>query len=754
MTPCARPNCPGAIDDTGFCDTCGRRALPEPISIDTPVTGSQPRSANSVLQAVDGLVSLPVTPGEDPSSRIITDPQSLSFARKCRKHDCGTTISTRYADQPALLKGFCPKCGTAFNFTPRLANGEVVGDQYEVVGPIAHGGLGWVYVAKDTHLDDNHVALKGLIEPNDPVAVNLGIAERRFLSSLDHPNIVRIYNFVTHDDTEAGDRRGYIVMEYLNGRSLREILHDARRTGDGREPLPLEHVLAYGYEILLALEYLHGRELLYCDMKPDNVIRTANRIKIVDMGGVRRFDDRDSPVVGTPRYQVSRDEIAGRGLSVQSDVFTVGKMLEELFRASDDWRPGGAGGPDAAGLAIESFTRLVKRATDTDWNRRFASAARMAEQVTGVLRELLALRKRREHAEPSTLFAPTATLLDGGLSTVPSLERWTVGRSRSAEALPDDHPWGGPTTAPGALVDQRPAAASVAVGLPVPYVDPADPAADLLATVSAPDPRGLLDRLSGVRPESAEVEFLRCRAHLELADLDGAEECAARAEAALGRKARFNWRTAWHRGLLALARDEVRQAHKQFDVVYAAIPGEIAPKLALGYCAERLDQPERAELYYQAVWRRDRSHANAAFGLARLRLRDGDRAGAVAVLDEVPRVSRHYDAARVAAVRICSEPMSDGLATWEQLTEARRRLPALVLDGGEPGGKARDRLTAAVLEQTLERIPPSDDGPALENELRRKLEESFMRLAKQADRAADKGALVDLANFVRPWSWV
>ncbi|MEZ0077123.1 tetratricopeptide repeat protein [Planotetraspora sp. GP83] len=745
-TPCARPNCPGAIDKTGFCDTCGRRALPESVSTDAPGAASQPRSASSVLLAVDGLVSLPVTPGDDPSNRIITDPQSLSFARRCRKHDCGTTISTRYADQPALLKGFCPKCGTPFDFTPRLANGEVVGDQYKVVGPIARGGLGWVYVAKDTHLDDNHVALKGLIEPNDPVAVNLGIAERRFLSSLDHPNIVRIYNFVTHDDPEAGDRRGYIVMEYLNGRSLREILHDARRTGEDREPLPLEHVLAYGYEILLALEYLHGRELLYCDMKPDNVIRTANRVKIVDMGGVRRFDDRESPIVGTPRYQVSRDEIAGRGLSVQSDVFSVGKMLEELFRAADDWRPGGADAPGEAGLAIESFARLVSRATDADWNRRFASAARMAEQVTGVLRELLALRTGREHAEPSTLFAPTAALLDGGLSTVPSLERWTLGRSAEA------------------LTDLRPTAASVAVGLPVPYVDPGDPAADLLATVSAPDPRGLLDRLSGVEPESAEVEFLRCRAHLELAylelaylelaGLDGAERCAARAEAALGPKARFDWRTAWHRGLLALARDEVRQAQKRFDAVYAAIPGEIAPKLALGYCAERLGQPERAELYYQAVWRRDRSHANAAFGLARLRLRGGDRAGAVAVLDQVPRVSRHHDAARAAAVRIYSEPMSSGPPTWEQLSEARRRLPALVLDGGEPRGKARDRLTAAVLEQTLGRIPPSDDGPAAENDLRRELEELFMRLAKQADTAADKGALVDLANSVRPWSWV
>ncbi|MBB4917003.1 serine/threonine-protein kinase [Streptosporangium saharense] len=687
MTACAF--CSGEVDGDGYCVECG---LPADTAPRPAVSGSR------MLRAADGLVSVPVPSGRDPSTRVISDPSRVRLNRRCRR---GHVINFTYAGQPVVLRGFCPTCKTPFDFTPRLAPGELVADQYEVVGPIAHGGLGWVYVARDRHLNDNYVAMKGLIQPDDPVAVSLEVSERRFLISLDHPNIVRIYNFVTHDDSR-GERGGYIVMEYLDGQSLGEILAN-RHT----RPEP-EHVLAYGYEILLALDYLHGRDLLYCDMKPDNVIITPDRVKVIDIGGVRRCDDPSGPVVGTPGFQVSTKERRERGLTVRSDIYAVGRTLEKLL---------GPGGTPRAGLAVESLRRLVQRAAHQDWERRFASAAEMLEQLRGVLREVRAFRP--EHVppvfEPSTVFDPGADLLDGGLSAVPPLERWTRGLRGALPGLP-------------------PPSALVARGLPVPRIDPDDPEAGPLASIGTTTARGLLDQLSEVRP-SPEVALRRFRAHLELDELDEAETCLSG----------DGWRVTWHRGLLALAREEYGTALSCFDRVYGALPGETAPKLARAFCQEHLDDLRAAEEGFDVVWRRDRSQTNAAFGLARLRVRAGDRPGAVAILNEVPRVAQHHDAARVATVRVLSEELPGGNAPdGEDLARAARLLASLVLDGGEPTGKVRDRLTTAVREARL-CVEPGDEA-------RRELERSYLALANQATTWQDRGRLVDLAHSVHPWS--
>src|SRR5262249_52435915 len=175
-----------------------------------------------------------------------------------------------------------------------------------------------------------------------------------------------------------------------------------------------------------------------------------------------------------PRYQVTREEIQRRGLSVRSDIYTVGKTLEALFHASADHlkRPHAGSQKKSIKPGIDSFERLGKRATadEKHWYRRFASAAEMSEQLTGVLREVLSLRLGREHPEPSTVFAPTAALLDAGLGAVPPLDHWTVaGRG-------------------GMLADGRPSPLSLAIGLPTPQIDPRDPPAARLATLRPPRP--------------------------------------------------------------------------------------------------------------------------------------------------------------------------------------------------------------------------------------------------------------------------
>src|SRR5262249_13580981 len=225
--------------------------------------------------------------------------------------------------EPGRAEGFCRGCGAPFSFVPKLARGELVGGQYEVVGCLAHGGMGWVYLARDHNVSDRWVVLKGLLNAGDDDATAAALAERRFLAEVEHPNIVKIHNFVQHGSA------GYIVMEYVGGTSLKDILTARREANGGTpQPLPVAQAIAYTLEVLPAFGYLHGRGLLFCDFKLDNVIQTEHSLKLIDLGGVYRIGDASSPIYGTVGYQAP--EIAQVGPSVPSDLFTVARTLAVL----------------------------------------------------------------------------------------------------------------------------------------------------------------------------------------------------------------------------------------------------------------------------------------------------------------------------------------------------------------------------------------------------------------------------------------
>ena len=154
--------------------------------------------------------------------------------------------------------GYCGKCGLKYNFVPGLKAGDVVAGQYQVKGPIAFGGLGWIYLGFDKVLS-RYVVLKGLLNTQDESAAAAAVAERQFLAAVKHPNIVGIYNFV-----QSGSE-GFIVMEYVGGKTLKQIRQE-------RGPLPAAEAIAYIHRILPAFGYLHRMGLVYCDFKPDYVM--------------------------------------------------------------------------------------------------------------------------------------------------------------------------------------------------------------------------------------------------------------------------------------------------------------------------------------------------------------------------------------------------------------------------------------------------------------------------------------------------
>jgi serine/threonine-protein kinase PknG len=753
--------CGGTIED-GYCTVCGLAAAPAPAPGAVPgATSSAPagpafttsrqasggrgsrltsgRSARGQLGA--GLVEIPPVPYRDPASAVLTDPQVPENRRFCAS--CEQPVGRGRDGLPGLTEGFCRNCGHRFSFTPKLAKGDLVAGQYEVLGCLAFGGLGWIYLARDRNVSDRWVVLKGLLNTTDVDAMAAAVAERQFLAQVEHPNIVRIYNFVQHADRRTGESAGYIVMEYVGGKSLKEILQDARRSGGS---VPVAHAIAYAIEVLPALGYLHDRGLVYCDFKPDNVIQTEEQLKLIDMGGVRPIDG-DDPIYGTVGYQAP--EIETDGPSVSSDLFTVARALAVLtFEFKGYQKEYKFTLPDRVPLLAqqESFARLLRRATNADPNRRFGSAGEMAEQLIGVLREVLAVEDGTPRPAFSTVFSPELQAIG------------TVDDTAGAALAP-------------------PQAAEIIGGMPTPQVDRADPAAGYLATSAGLDPAQraatLATAVSGdasVPSEvatSVETRLALARARLDVGDYDGAKLTLAE----LATDDPSDWRIAWTDGLRRLAVGDPGVAAGAFAAVYDELPGELAPKLALAFAAEAGGDLATASHYFRLVWTVDRSCISAAFGLARTCLAAGDRPGATAALAAVPETSSHHAAAQIAAVRIL---VSAGV-TRDDLRQADSQLGRLALDEAR-----RQQLTVEILRAALDWAsatqPPgsqasgrhapgapestaaSGDGLILghkpnERALRLGLERGYRELARLTPDRNRRIELIDLANAVRPRTW-
>ncbi|MEW2517912.1 serine/threonine-protein kinase [Actinacidiphila alni] len=774
-----------------------------------------------------GLVSVPTVPRPDPAAAVLTNPEVPERKRFCSKGDCGAPVGRSRGDRPGRTEGYCSKCGHPYSFSPKLRPGDIVHGQYHVVGCLAHGGLGWIYLAVDRAVSDRWVVLKGLLDTGDEDALAAAVSERRFLAEIEHPNIVRIYNFVEHLDQRTGTLDGYIVMAYVGGKSMKEIANE-RRTPDGRrEPLPVAQAIAYAIEALDALGHLHSRNLLYCDFKVDNAIQTEDRLELIDMGAVRRMDDTESAIYGTVGYQAP--EVAEVGPSVASDLYTVARTLAVLtfdFQGYTNVFVDSL--PDPGNIEVfsryESFYRLLVRATDPDPDKRFSSAEEMSDQLLGVLREVVALESGMPRPALSTLFGPELRVVDTELVRPVTGDTSLLGADRALEkaarrrdragangsggapaalgpggaatalpaggipaqpagppagaggysptvagALPAPLPNWGPPPAVSPTVSRLDPSAAV-LALPVPHVDPADPNAGFLAGLSAAAPAELVAALQSAPQDSVEKRLRELRALLEMGDPAGAHEVLR----TLADDDEADWRVVWHRGLAALCTGDQETAALSFDAVYDAFPGEPAPKLALGICAEVLGQLDNAAEYYRLVWITDHSYVSAAFGLARVLLASGDRPGAVRALESVPESSIHYTAARVAAIRARLRDRSPQEPLLADLHAAGHQVEDLQRQGLD--SDRREQLATEVLGSALDWVlagrvgdgapaapgVPSTGGPRTavlgsalnERDLRFGLERSYRVLARLARQGSTRIELVERANRFRPRTWV
>jgi eukaryotic-like serine/threonine-protein kinase len=201
--------------------------------------------------------------------------------------------------------------------------GRMLDRRYHVRSRIAHGGMATVYLATDTRLD-REVALKvmhaDLARDADFVARFIG--EAKSVAKLSHPNIVGVY------DQGADGQYLYLAMEYVPGRTLRELLRE-------RGWLPWQEALAVLDPVLAGLSAAHQAGIVHRDVKPENVLLTADgRVKVVDFGLARATaavsNTRAGQIIGSVNY-IAPEQVTGAPTDARTDVYSAGIMLFEML---------------------------------------------------------------------------------------------------------------------------------------------------------------------------------------------------------------------------------------------------------------------------------------------------------------------------------------------------------------------------------------------------------------------------------------
>ena len=205
-----------------------------------------------------------------------------------------------------------------------------LGDRYEISGLLGRGGMADVREGRDLRLG-RPVAIKQLRADlaADPTFQERFRREAQSAASLNHPSIVAVYDTGEAEDIH-GNNIPYIVMELVEGRTLRDVLRD------GRKIMP-ERALSITADILSALDYSHRAGIIHRDIKPANIMLTpAGQVKVMDFGIARAIADSSSAmtqtaaVIGTAQY-LSPEQARGETVDARSDIYSTGCVLYELL---------------------------------------------------------------------------------------------------------------------------------------------------------------------------------------------------------------------------------------------------------------------------------------------------------------------------------------------------------------------------------------------------------------------------------------
>jgi serine/threonine-protein kinase len=259
-------------------------------------------------------------------------------------------------------------------------------DAYRIEEPVARSGMASIYRAVDTR--DNRVVALKIPHPDleaDPILFDRFLREAGIGEKLNHPRVMRVY---------GGEERSrvYMVMEWCQGRLLREILDEGRISQD--------RAIGITIAVLEALQYIHDNGVVHRDMKPENVMVDAQgNIKLIDFGiasdaGARRLTYANiTATLGTPNY-ISPEQVKGKRGDGRSDIYAIGVMLYEMLtgklpftgenpmQAMNDRLLNYPVPPTVLNAAISpQLQEVIYRALERDPQNRYAKASEFAHDL-------------------------------------------------------------------------------------------------------------------------------------------------------------------------------------------------------------------------------------------------------------------------------------------------------------------------------------------------------------------------------------
>ena len=307
---------------------------------------------------------------------------------------------------------------------------RLLGGRYELDGIVGRGGMAEVYRARDIRLD-RVVAVKTLRDDlaRDHTFQARFRREAQSAASLNHPSIVAVYD--TGEDSSGNSHIPYIVMEYVDGRTLRDLLRDDRRL------LP-ERAVEITDGVLRALDYSHRNGIVHRDIKPGNVMLTrAGQVKVMDFGIARAVSDaqatmtQTAQVIGTAQY-LSPEQARGERVDARSDLYSAGCLLYELLTG----RPPFLGDSPVA-IAYQHVREnpvppshldpevppwadaIVLRAMAKDPRDRYQSAAEMRADIQRALSGVPVAAPRTGVYGPTQRMGPATAMAAGPTRSIP-----------------------------------------------------------------------------------------------------------------------------------------------------------------------------------------------------------------------------------------------------------------------------------------------------------------------------------------------
>ncbi|MBQ6404549.1 MAG: Stk1 family PASTA domain-containing Ser/Thr kinase [Bacilli bacterium] len=273
-----------------------------------------------------------------------------------------------------------------------ITKGQKINDRYEVIRSIGEGGMANVYLGYDTILDRN-VAIKVLRGDlaNDEKFVRRFQREALSASSLAHPNIVEMYDVGEDDGTY------YIVMEYVDGKTLKQLLKK-------RGSLTLSEAIDIMSQLTDGMAHAHDSYIIHRDLKPQNImIKDDGQIKITDFGIAMALNStqltQTNSVMGSVHY-LPPEQASGKGCTIKSDIYSMGIIFYELLSGSLPFR-----GDNAVEIALkhmreplpslreenpsipQSIENIIRKATAKNPKNRYDSARSMHEDLLTALND-------------------------------------------------------------------------------------------------------------------------------------------------------------------------------------------------------------------------------------------------------------------------------------------------------------------------------------------------------------------------------